>query len=537
MQKLSYALLTLAFSLSLSACVRSAPQTTSAPTALSPIANPYLPTSMPLQTFLPPTRMPGVLIASPTPNGNLEAIPTFTPQPDPNSLQFIATPTASGQSYIVQNGDYPSSIAAQFGITTEELLAANNLGVDAVIYPGDMLMIPVPSGLEVLPTQVVSNVQFASSDYFKIIPDSELIYGPLSATLDIDTFVQKQAGHLAYYTQAVDGNTLSGSQIVLRVAQNYSVNPRLLLAILEYRSQWVTNPNPAPSTILNPIGYIDDFHQGLYRQLTWTADMLNQGFYLWQAGRIQSWTLLDGSQVVAQPGINAGTAGVQHLFSRLDSLDTWMTDTGPGGVYTSYNNLFGYPFDLAIEPLLPVGLTQPALNLPFAVGETWQYTGGPHGGWDQGSAWAALDFAPPGEPVGCAQVEAWVTAIAPGVIIRASNGAVIQDLDGDGYEQTGWTILYMHIESRDRIPSGAKVQAGDRIGHPSCEGGFSNANHLHLARRFNGMWIPAADPILPFVLDGFVASGNQVEYDGWLTRGNQVIEAWDSSNALNQIQR
>ena len=30
-------------------------------------------------------------------------------------------------------------------------------------------------------------------------------------------------------------------------------------------------------------------------------------------------------------------------------------------------------------------------------------------------------------------------------------GRVIQDLDNDGNEGTGWTILYMHIEGRDRV--------------------------------------------------------------------------------------
>jgi LasA protease len=113
--------------------------------------------------------------------------------------------------------------------------------------------------------------------------------------------------------------------------------------------------------------------------------------------------------------------------------------------------MFGYPFDWAIEPLMPETLSQPNFILPFEPGQSWSYTGGPHGGWDSGSAWAAIDFAPPGEPIGCGQTEAWVTAVADGKIVRSENGAVVQDLDGDGLEQTGWTILYMHIESRERV--------------------------------------------------------------------------------------
>jgi murein DD-endopeptidase MepM/ murein hydrolase activator NlpD len=85
----------------------------------------------------------------------------------------------------------------------------------------------------------------------------------------------------------------------------------------------------------------------------------------------------------------------------------------------------------------------------------------------------------------------WVTAVADGYIVRAGDGSVVQDLDNDGYEQTGWTVLYMHIDSNERVEAGAYVYAGDRIGHPSCEGGISNATHLHIARRYNGEWIPA----------------------------------------------
>ncbi len=130
-----------------------------------------------------------------------------------------------------------------------------------------------------------------------------------------------------------------------------------------------------------------------------------------------------------------------------------------------------------------------------------------------------------------------MTAIAPGLIIRANNGAVVEDLDGDGLEQTGWTILYMHMESRERVQAGVRVQIGDKIGHPSCEGGLADADHLHIARRYNGVWIPAADPKVPFVMDGYVTTGNDVEYDGWLTHASKVVEAWDGRNPINEIQK
>jgi murein DD-endopeptidase MepM/ murein hydrolase activator NlpD len=129
-----------------------------------------------------------------------------------------------------------------------------------------------------------------------------------------------------------------------------------------------------------------------------------------------------------------------------------------------------------------------------------------------------------------------VVAAAEGLIVRADRGAVVQDLDGDGSEHTGWTILYMHIRSDQRVEVGSFLRAGEKIGHPSCEGGFSTGTHLHIARRYNGEWIPA-DQDLPFNLDGWISAGVGSEYDGFLKRNGQSIEAWNGRSAENEIKR
>ena len=114
--------------------------------------------------------------------------------------------------------------------------------------------------------------------------------------------------------------------------------------------------------------------------------------------------------------------------------------------------------------------------------------------------------------------------------------AVIQDLDNDGYEQTGWNVLYMHVEIRDRIQPNTFVYAGERIGHPSCEGGFSTSTHLHIARTYNGRWI-AADGPLAFEMSGWVSQGLGLEYDGLLVRDDVVKEACECREEGNTITR
>lgn len=463
------------------------------------------PTLAPFSVLLPATRHPGMPISSPT----------------PDSPHVLPTPRVDPGQHVVQAGDTLGKIAQQYGVSLEALMQANGLSDPNLLSVGQALDIPAPSPGEQGPD-------------FKIIPDSELVYGPASAMFDVEAYVRGEGGYLANYSQEVDGEILSGSEIITRVAQNYSVNPRLLLALLEHQSGWVTQATPA--SLDYPLGLQDAWHQGLYLQLTWSADTLNRGYYLWRANAISTWVLADGSVVPVAPGINAGTAGVQAFFARLDDMFAWQGNTTAFGLFQTYFFLFGNPFDLAIEPLVPAYLQQPAMQLPFEPGKVWSFTGGPHGGWDNGSAWAALDFGPPGEVAGCTLSNEWVVAVADGWIVRTGDGVVMQDLDGDGFEQTGWVVFYMHIESRERVAPNTYVYAGERLGHPSCEGGFSNGTHVHIARKYNGEWIPADGP-LPFQLEGWVSSGDGREYDGFLTKGEQMVEAWDGKNDLNQIGR
>lgn len=427
------------------------------------------------------------------------------------------------EDYFVQPGDTLGIIAQRYGVSLDQLTQANELVNPNLLAVGQQLTIPVP-----IPT--------GAGPSFKVIPDSELVYGPASIGFDVAAFVQGRGGFLANYSEEVEDQTLSGIQIVQRIAQDFSVNPRLLLAVLEYQSGWLSRTDMNEGKKDYPMGVREEWRKGLYRQLSWAANNLNRGFYLWRAGAAATWLLGDGSVAPINPTINAGTAGVQHLFAILYGRGDWELAVGEQGVFATYNALFGYPFDYTIEPVQPPGLRQPSLLLPFEAGQPWSFTGGPHGGWGDGSAWAALDFAPPADSLGCVSSNEWVTAVADGLILRAADGAVIQDLDGDGLEQTGWVVLYMHIEKRERVQAGVFVKAGERIGHPSCEGGVSTGTHVHLARRYNGEWIPA-DQTLPFILEGWVSRGDGKEYDGFLEKDGHSVEAYEGRIPQNEIRR
>jgi murein DD-endopeptidase MepM/ murein hydrolase activator NlpD len=130
----------------------------------------------------------------------------------------------------------------------------------------------------------------------------------------------------------------------------------------------------------------------------------------------------------------------------------------------------------------------------------------------------------------------WALAAASGLVTRTGEGLVVIDLDGDGREQTGWVLVYLHLAEKGRVKAGDWVDAGDPLGHPSCEGGTATGTHVHLVRRFNGEWIPADGP-LPFNLGGWVAHAGSEAYKGTLTRGEQTITASVLSDATSIINR
>lgn len=465
--------------------------------------------------------------------------PTNTPiQPTPNPTRQTPQLSAGG-AYIVQAGDTLGTIANRFGVSIESILAANPL--------------TDPNVLEVGQTIVVPGAEMAYGPDFKLIPDSELVYGPNAATFSVAGFVKFQQGFLKAYSEEYEGKVWSGVGIIDFVARSYSVNPRLLLAILEYRGGWLTNPSPSEEDARYPMGIVREGREGLMRQTLSAADSLNAGYYGWKYRGLTSISFADGPRVFFAPTLNPGTVGVQYMLAQSVASAQWQRDIHPTGFFETYMRLFGDPFLLAVEPITPPDLVQPQLALPFAAGEEWVFTGGPHGAYNSGSAWGAIDFAPPEPPDELVQAQGacyvsphWVTAAAPGVIARSGEGYVILDLDGDGNEHTGWALVYLHIDDFERIPAGTVVQTGDKLGHPSCQGGISNGTHMHLSRRYNGEWIPvsceACAPgvtVPPFVLGEWTVFGftNQ-EYQGYMTRpGEDGYRQADQSRdyTLNRI--
>ena len=406
-----------------------------------------------------------------------------------NPLPATGAPVSTHR---VVAGDTLTRIANKYAVSVASLLAANDLPNPDLLEVGQVITLPNPP------------VDYTPS--FLILPDSRLVHSAQAAEFDVESFIRSRGGALSRMTVALtsrgsDGSTESeefaASDVIERVSNEYSVDPRILLAFLEHFAGLVTRADVDAELRLYPLVEHEEASRidraGLYNQLSWLADRLNRGYYGWKYRGDVILDLPDGSRLFYDPGLNAATIAVQHVLAQMPRAGDWRQASDVSGIYRTYSELFGDPF-AENRATVPAGLEQPELTLPFPRGETWRFTGGFHGGWGNGSAWAAVDFSPPPEdkPVGlCYTSSHPATAVARGTIARLEKGVVVLDLDEDSNEGSGWTILYLHVNHHDSLIEGQLVEAGNIIGYPSCLGGFTNATHLHIARRYNGEWIPA----------------------------------------------
>ncbi|MBI5944165.1 MAG: peptidoglycan DD-metalloendopeptidase family protein [Chloroflexi bacterium] len=505
------------------------------PTADSPIQEPLLPDPIPAQfdPLISPTSTvpPNIVIKTPV---------VITSTSAPNDSTPTATRTAALDAapylYYAQSGDMLSAVASRFGVDENEITSNADLTKTTLIDPGTLLVIP-------------NHITEPTTPNIQILPDAEIIFSITAKDFNVTEYVQKANGHLSTFKDYL-GSTgaIDGDKAIERLAVENSINPRLLLGLLEYESRWVRGEPVDVFHVEYPMGFNDFRYKGMFVQMVWAVNNMSIAYYGWRAGTITHLQFSDGSTLRIDPRLNAGTVAIQYLFSLTHSQSQWSQIINPdSGFPAMYEEMFDDPWSRAepANPIFPSALNQPTLVLPFEPNTKWSLTGGPHNGWGQlseqvyggfHSVYAAIDFAPAAARTGCDISAAWVTASAPGLVVRSENGAVMVDLDGDGYEQTGWNLLYMHMSSQERVKVGTWLETNDRIGHPSCEGGVSTGTHLHFARKYNGEWVTADGPI-PFILNGWRVVAGDKAYEGKLVRGDEVVIADPNGQKKSNIIR
>ncbi|MBC8075645.1 MAG: peptidoglycan DD-metalloendopeptidase family protein, partial [Chloroflexales bacterium] len=326
-------------------------------------------------------------------------------------------------------------------------------------------------------------------------------YEPNFAQAGIQSFLDAQPGILKGARIQVGDRSQPFAEVLVGMTSLFSVNPKILLAMLEQQGRLLSIAQPSPAQLAQAMGYDADGRRGLWGQLRWAAVELRHAARDYPAGT--TITFADGSKrdlgAVSMP---------RYALSRTLALTTSPAGLNArlGGFLETYTRLFGDPRQVPLDwpapaqPFMRAPMVEPRQitsffdhDAPFLqengslvsywgrTEETLSYDG--HTGWDYA-------LAPPDA----------VLAAAPGTVIFAGNSddgcgiarAVILD------HRNGYRTLYWHL-SRFAVEAGQQVEAGQKLG-VAGDTGCVTGPHLHFQTQYLGRdvdpygWCNAAAP-------------------------------------------
>ncbi|HSG15556.1 MAG TPA: PA14 domain-containing protein [Anaerolineae bacterium] len=325
-----------------------------------------------------------------------------------------------------------------------------------------------------------------------LVSDGLFLYA--SSVLDFDTqaFLETQPGPLAGYVEEVNGEPWTAAESIQYNAMFFGLNPQLILTLLEAQTGVITGFSaavPLASSGPEPSPAAGTFH-AYVRQLAEQALLAYDNHrHDVSAGQL---VFPDGTTITTPESLNAGTYAVRATLAGSMSRrqwESWVQNPGPLFV-EQFNRWFGDPLENPDQALSAATSAPSGYILPFPIGETWYYTGGPHnyGGGTPGCTsdprcprpWSSLDIAQP-EIIACPgasyPAQRWIVAAKGGDVIQSSQALIVID------HRDGWRTYYSHVSSADKRGTGP-IDRGDRLGHPSCEvepGGFTTGIHVHFA--------------------------------------------------------
>ncbi len=144
------------------------------------------------------------------------------------------------------------------------------------------------------------------------------------------------------------------------------------------------------------------------------------------------------------------------------------------------------------------------MALPFAVGQTWTLTGGPHG-WGSGAPFSSIDLAGGDQVVRAARGGAAYTMCQGWV-------RVIHD--------RGYSTDYYHLWSNINV-NGASVGQGAFLGYTGTDvtcGGSATGRHVHFGLRQNSAYVPIAGHSI-----GKWVFYSGSAYQGYVMHGSGVV--------------
>ena len=329
-----------------------------------------------------------------------------------------------------------------------------------------------------------------------LVSDGQFVWGPNVGDFNIGAFLDDQGSPLAAYAPDIE-----------LWASYSSVNPKVLIAILELRYGWVSG-FPDSITEDEMRSTIEDTAMGL-------ASTFYEHMHTWGALRPPfspvpslgpSILLEDGSVASLDPSLSSATVAL--ITAMADDISPAGYESKFAGMTRDFNTIFGAmfpesdPLDISNE-IVPLNAPPEGLfQLPFPLGAEW-VASGPHS-WNGGSwppPFSSIDFFTGGGSC-AAPPNQYAVAAAYGTVNRPYGYSCWLEID----HGNGWVTSYYHLSN---LYSGAPIGRDGKVGTIACEtcaGGFATGPHVHFSLKYNGAYVS---------LEG-------VEFSGWKVHAGSV---------------
>ncbi len=312
-----------------------------------------------------------------------------------------------------------------------------------------------------------------------LVSDGQFVWGPNVRDFDIGAYLSDRGSPLAAFSPDIE-----------LWASYSSVNPKVLMAILELRHGWVSGISYSiPEEEIRST--IEDTAMGL-------ATTFYEHLHTWGARRPAftpvpsfgpSVLLQDGSAASLDPSQSSGTVAL--LAAMAADIAPAGYESKFAGVTRDFRSIFGAMFpesdlldtsnDIEPQNAPPDNMFQ----LPFPLGAEW-VASGPHS-WNGGSSqppFSSIDFFTGGSSC-AAPPNQYAVAAAYGSVIRPYGYSCWLEID----HGSGWVTSYYHLQN---LYSGAPLGRDAKVGTIACEtcaGGFSTGPHVHFSLKYNGAYV------------------------------------------------
>ncbi len=350
-----------------------------------------------------------------------------------------------------------------------------------------------------------------------IISDTDFIFTNSEFDFDIQGYLEHKPGILSGYIIQHQSETMPFSEFLRFVSHSSSINPKILLTILEIQTRLVDNRKPDEQDVSQAMGVISKQPSSIDEQLLLAANQLATAYYDFKYGDPTFYATGTVTRTLRDSSPNAATYSLLLFFSQTGVTEQGISDARSKAqmFIQIYEQEFGIRFKTIDVQNVAECNSPPDFQLPFPGGESWQLSHGrlsvahgdligyPSSGINK-SILAAIDFVPPGSmpcrptpPYNCSErnnglvADAWVAApFDTGTVVFARNSFVVVTKTN-----SLWAATFYHIHETEMITEGTKLEKGNlRIGHPSNSlkwGGNSPWSHVHFAMQCNGEYKPA----------------------------------------------